>query len=63
MSTSGTNLEAMYSRLTLEEEEGWVIVTEGEVIQQQKTYVLVGRFLTEKNVNFNAMRNVLASLW
>ncbi|KAL8125716.1 hypothetical protein AgCh_013105 [Apium graveolens] len=25
--------------------------------------MLVGRFLTEKNINFNAMQNVLASLW
>lgn len=28
-----------------------------------QTHVLVGRFLTEKNINFNAMQNVMASLW
>ncbi|XP_074374460.1 uncharacterized protein LOC141714863 [Apium graveolens] len=26
-------------------------------------YVLVGKFLTEKNINFNAMQNVMAAFW
>lgn len=44
-------MEDLYSRPTLEEEdEECVIVQEGEVRKQQQTYVLVGRFLTEKNV-------------
>lgn len=58
------SLEAMYARLALEEEEGGEQI-EGvtENAQQQPTYVLIGRFLTEKNVNFQAMQNVLASIW
>lgn len=64
MGTSGTTLEEMYARLSLEDEEdGGVIVAGAEIPQTRKTYVLVGCFLTEKNINFNAMQNVLASLW
>lgn len=32
-------------------------------MEQRESYVLIGRFLTEKNINFNAMQNVLATLW
>lgn len=46
-----------------DEEGGGVIVVEGDVQKPVVTYVLVGRFLTDKNINFNAMQNVLASLW
>lgn len=64
MATSATNLEELYARLALEEEaEGGVIIKENEAKPQQPTYVLVGRFLTEKNINFRAMQNVIASLW
>lgn len=57
-------MEDLYARLTLEEEEdGGVIVAEVEVQKPKETYVLVGCFLTDKNINFNAMQNVLASLW
>lgn len=64
MTTSSISLEELYVRLALEEEdEEGVIVPEGEAKKNKKTYVLVGRFLTErKNINFNAMKNVLASL-
>lgn len=31
--------------------------------EKKTTYVLVGRFLTENNINFQAMQNVMASLW
>ncbi|XP_074355733.1 uncharacterized protein LOC141695383 [Apium graveolens] len=64
MSAPATSLEDLYAQLTVEDEgEGGVIVADGEVRNQQATYVLVGRFLTEKNINFKAMQNVLASLW
>lgn len=57
MATQPTNLKEMYARLTLEEEEGeGVIVGEEGVGQHPKTFVLVGRFLTIKNINFHAMR-------
>lgn len=63
MASSSKSLEELYARLALEEEdEEGVFVQNEEVIKQQSMYVLVGRFLTEKNVNFNAMKNVLASL-
>lgn len=59
-SSSKTALEELYSRLTLEEEDaGGIEIADGEI----KTYVLVGRFVTEKNINFGAMQNVMASLW
>ncbi|WOH11863.1 hypothetical protein DCAR_0831359 [Daucus carota subsp. sativus] len=64
MNSQMTNLEEMYARLAMEEDDtGGVIVAEGDIQQPRNTYVLVGRFLTERNINFNAMQNVLASLW
>lgn len=63
MAASETSLEELYARLALEEEDdGGIVVAEGE-IKTRTTYILVGRFLTEKNINFNAMQNVIASLW
>lgn len=57
-------LEEMYARMTIEdEEEGGVTVEGEEIIENTQTFVLVGKFLTEKNINFNAMQNVMASLW
>lgn len=59
-----TSLEEMYANLVLEdEEEEEIIVEKTDIIELKQTFVLVGRFLTEKNINFNAMRNVIASLW
>lgn len=64
MGTSTPDLEELYSRLALEENEDPDISIGVEGIQQAKdTFVLVGRFITEKNVNFNAMQNMFASLW
>lgn len=64
MARNGDSLEDMYAKLVLEEddEEG-VIVPNNEIVVQQQSYVLIGRFLTERNVNFNAMQNVMAFLW
>lgn len=64
MERSKQSLESLYSNMTLEdEEEGGVLVGEEVVVNKVQTHVLVGRFLTEKNINFNAMQNVMASLW
>lgn len=53
----------MYARLALEEEEeGRVIMGEDDVRHVTETFVLVGHFLTEKNMNFTAMQNLMASL-
>lgn len=63
MAASKSTPEDLYSRLSLDEEdeEGFVVAN-GE-IQTCTTYVLIGQFLTERNINFNAMKNVIASLW
>lgn len=34
-----------------------------EITKPKQTFVLVGRFFMEKNINFNAMKNVIAFLW
>lgn len=57
-------LEDMYANLVLEdEEEDGVIIANEELSVKENSFVLIGRFLTEKNINFNAMQNVMASLW
>lgn len=54
------NLEEMYTRMTLEEEEkGGVIVGEEEVQPSKKTYILIGKLMTNKNINFQAMKMFL----
>lgn len=59
-----SNMEDLYAKLTIEdEEEGGFIIGVEEIQENKETFVLVGRFLTEKNINFQAMQNVLASLW
>lgn len=64
MEGSQQSLEELYVNLTLEdEEEGGIIVEKSDALGLKHTYVLVGKFLTKKNINFNVMQNVLASLW
>lgn len=64
MKYENSNLDKLYSRLTIEdEEEGGIVVGNEEEQKATETFVLVGRFLTEKNINFQAMQNVLTSLW
>ena len=63
MATSKTSLEELYSQLSIEEEDEGGMVVAWVEIKPKTTYVLVGQFLTEKNINFNAMQNVIASLW
>lgn len=64
MGSAQTNLEEMYAQLSLEEEdEGGVVIGDDEVITHKQVFILVGKFLTEKHINFQAMQNVLAALW
>lgn len=64
MARAESSLEEMYANLVIEdEEEEEIVVANKEVEEPKQTFVLVGRFLTEKNINFNAMKNVIASLW
>ncbi|KAK1378771.1 hypothetical protein POM88_025515 [Heracleum sosnowskyi] len=59
MVSSTMNSEEMYARLALEEEEeGGICIVEAEIVQPKQSFILVGRFLTERNINFLAMRNV-----
>ena len=54
------------ANLTLEEEEaGGLEVEEDQAEQAQLVYqwCLVGRFLTDKSIDFAAMRSMMASLW
>lgn len=63
MAHERSNLDSLYANLTLEEEEeGGVVIGNDEIRGQKKTFVLVREFLTEKNINFHAMQNVMASL-
>lgn len=66
MANHNQKLEDLYSKLSIEDEdEGGIVVGADEEIVRKSTdeFPLVGRFLTEKNINFNAMQNVLAYLW
>lgn len=59
-----SSLEELYANLAIEDEEEVGVVIGVEEIQKKKdTFVLVGRFMTDKNINFQAMRNLLASIW
>lgn len=64
MEHNKANLETLYAKLTIadEEEEG-VVVGAAEGQERKESFILMGRFLTDKNINFQAMQNVLASLW
>lgn len=56
-------LADMYARMVIaDEEEVGVIVANSEVVETKQTYMLVGKFLTEKIINFHAMQNVMAGL-
>lgn len=58
------SLENLYANLSMEDEvEGGIIVGAKEVQEKKSTFILVGKFLTEKNINFQAMQNVMASIW
>lgn len=58
-----------YASMTIDEEEDSGLIIEGEDIDVGNNYkieyrfCLVGRFLTDKVINFTAMKNTMASLW
>lgn len=59
-----TTLEDLYSNIVIDgEEENEIVVSSHDVVEQKPIYMLVGKFLTEKHVNFQAMQNLMASLW
>lgn len=64
MARMEASLEEMYANLVIEDEDDdGIVVGNAEAVEEKQTYVLVGRFLIDKNINFNAMKNVIASLW
>lgn len=64
MSHSHKSLEELYVNLILEDgDEGEIVVGKNEVTETKLTHVLVGKFLTEKNINFHVMQNVMPSIW
>lgn len=63
MAQSQQSSEDLYAKLTVEDEEKrGIIIGKNEIVESKQTYVLVGKFVTEKNINFNVMQNVMASL-
>lgn len=58
-----------YAGLSIEEEdEGGLIIAgddidDGGALKGDFRYCLVGRFLTDKVINFPAMKNTMAALW
>lgn len=57
-------LDELYANLTIVDEEKIGVFVGSEAIEHNKgTFVLVGRYLTEKHINFNALQNMLASIW
>lgn len=64
MASTEATLEDIYAKLAIEEEEDEeIVITNKEVVKQKPTYMLVGKFLTDKNINFQVMKNLMASLW
>lgn len=64
MASSQLDMEEMYARLVSEEDdEGGVLIGEDDVVHNRQIFVLVGRFITERNINFLAMQNMMTSLW
>ncbi|KAL9432690.1 hypothetical protein AB3S75_027667 [Citrus x aurantiifolia] len=58
-----------YAHINLEEEEEGGLIVEGDDVNESgpgtidSQFCLVGRFLTDKVINFLAMKNIVASLW
>lgn len=56
MESNQPSLEKLYVRLTIEKEEesGIVVGTTAEP-ETKESFILVGRFITDKNINFQEM--------
>lgn len=64
MEHSKPALEDLYARLSIEgEDDGGFVIEETYIQPKKESYTLVGHFLTEKNIKFHAMQNVMASVW
>ncbi|KAK6141663.1 hypothetical protein DH2020_024605 [Rehmannia glutinosa] len=66
MSDKDISIDDLCSRMQLEEEEEGGLLIEGPELEEQSQdlrWCLVGRLLSERQVNFMAMKNTLASIW
>lgn len=66
MAHPNRNLNDLYQRLSLEEEEGEGLDPSGlstDSTNNQLQWCIIGRLLIEKEIKFLAMKNVLASVW
>lgn len=64
MAYSNSGLNDLYAKLSLEDEDDGMLIVENAGNDQIKdSFVLIGRFLTERNINFRAMQNVLSAVW
>lgn len=59
------NIEEQMATMNIDEEENEDFVFEGDVEEEVNKYemCLVGRFLTEKNINTKAMKTKMADIW
>ena len=59
------NISEQLENLNVEDEENEDLVFEGDIVEENNKYelCLVGRFLTEKNINTRAMKTKLADIW
>lgn len=59
------NIEDQMHDMNIDDEENEDLVFEGDFIEDVNKYdlCLVGRFLTEKNINTRAMRSKMADIW
>ncbi|KAM6592517.1 hypothetical protein CsatA_000220 [Cannabis sativa] len=65
-SYTGFDLNKEYAQINLEEEEEGILIgddNEGEEVALDDRWCLVGRFLTGRTFDFDAMRHMMASLW
>lgn len=68
MGSSSDDLAMRYARMALEDDEGEGDCfdagdnSEKEVVSE-KTWSLVGRFATNRHINFYAMKSMMASIW
>lgn len=60
-----SDLSDQMSNLNVEEEENVAFSFEGEVEEEINKYELcvVGRFLTERNINVRTMKTKIADIW
>lgn len=59
------NIDEQLAHLNVEDEENEDLIFEGDVEEEVNKYelCLVGRFLTEKNINTRAMKTKIADVW